>query len=208
MIITLDGQRLDNIPAPGLRLDQVIEQVASGLRDRLIAAVRVNGEPLVDQSLEEALRRPLRPEDQLDLESAAPGPLAQSAMREMADRLGESAHANRELADLLRQGTMTGVGDGLTACTRVWVDCHRVIVEASRLLGRDLGEASAGGRPVCDALGEVAQQVRTVRDVLDARDWVSLADVLEYEMPALCERWQEMLGELADGLVAPPQPAV
>jgi len=78
------------------------------------------------------------------------------------------------------------------------------VAQCSGLLERDLTVAECAGRPLREHLAELADRLRELRGACEARDVVWLGDLLTYEMPELCQRWQALLGELAGQLAARP----
>jgi hypothetical protein len=56
------------------------------------------------------------------------------------------------------------------------------------------------GEPIGRHFETLAHKLRDVRDAFDSRDYVLLADVLEFEMPETCRRWSGLLEALATQL--------
>ena len=81
----------------------------------------------------------------------------------------------------------------------VWQGCQRAVVEGGALLGRDLTRCEFRGETVEAFLRALAKTLRNLRDVLEAGDLVSLADLAYYELPPLCETWRDLLETLAAG---------
>ena len=67
-------------------------------------------------------------------------------------------------------------------------------------MGEDLAARPVEGTSLSDHFGTLAQKLRDVRDAFDARDFVLLADILEFEMPEVCLQWSGRLGAFADDL--------
>ena len=51
-------------------------------------------------------------------------------------------------------------------------------------------------------LHDLAAKLREVRDALEARDIVLLADMLRYEIPDTCQTWQGILKDMAANVAA------
>ena len=84
-----------------------------------------------------------------------------------------------------------------------WHTCQQAIAECSGLLGRDLTAVECAGRPVREHLDGLADKLRELRDAFEARDMVLVADLIQFEMPDICQAWQGILNELAQDAAAP-----
>lgn len=199
MIVTLDGERLTGDWGSPRLLGEVVDRVRRDhLGDRVIVEVAWNGENLVDQSLHERLSEAVPDGDQIDLGSASPQQVANDALREIAARLRQADAAHRQVAGLLQGGRVVDAAQAFTGLLTVWQDAQRVLVEASTLLGEDLSARSVDGQTVQEHLARLARTLREVRDAFDARDYVLLGDLLEFDMPDVCTHWSGLFDELAE----------
>lgn len=199
MIVTLDGAALTE----NFETDDTLQALVDCVRDahlgqRLVVSVSVNGRQLVDKELAARLASPIRDLEQIDLTSADRWELAADALREVADWLSEDTEAQSEIADLLLGGKIGDAVRVLSESLARWQNCNQAILECSQLLDRDLTTIAYADRPVQEHLEDLAEKLRSIRDALEARDMVLLADVMQYEMPELCETWQQILRHLAD----------
>lgn len=201
MIVTLDGRRITQPPAPGGTLRTLIDQVRADLPpNRLVANVARNGQPLVDRELEEWLTRPLSAADRVDLTTADRWELAADALRDVAERIGEAGPQQVELAGQLNRGQAAEAVARFSEFVSSFQACQQAIAQSSALLERDLTAETYEDRAIRAHLEELATRLREVRDALEARDYVLLADLLHYELPATCQTWTRLLHELADSV--------
>jgi hypothetical protein len=199
MIVTLDGCRLEDDYTPGCTLQAVIDRVRDQrLNDRLVISVAVNGEHFVGGDLEEGLMQRLSAEDQVDLESGDRFAIAADALRNLAGELAEVGRLQPMLADQLDAGDAEGAVREVGEFVRTWSACGTAVVQCSGLVGRDLTAVELDGRCVGLMVQDLVTKLRALRDALDARDLVMLADLMHYELPPLCEEWQSALLRLAD----------
>ncbi len=201
MIVTLDGQRLRRDFTPGCTLQEVIDVTRTQLDDsRLVVGVTVNGQDYQERELEAELPQPLATDAQVDLETADRLGVAVGALRGMAAELAEAATAQMEIAGQLNQGQVAEGVRRIGEFVRTWQACRNVVVQCGALVGQDLVNRGVEGGTVAEHLTELAQRLRGLRDALDARDMVLLADLTHYEMPELCTKWQKLLLSLADAV--------
>jgi hypothetical protein len=209
MIVTLDGGRLELDAPPGITLGGLVDQVRARLGERLVVSVAVNGHPCGEQELESGLNRPLTPDDQVDLESGDRYAITADALRGLA---GEIVQSGRRQAELAAQLGGPGGAEAIRQVgelVEVWQTCRTVVVQCSGLLGRDLATVTVAGRSVQEGLCELVEKLHGLRGALEARDLVLLADLLTYELPALCASWHDLLMLLAENIedvvrAAPP----
>jgi hypothetical protein len=199
MVVMLDGVRLNRPEAADLTLQGLVDQVrADLLTDRLIVAVARNGAPLVDDALSEALSSPLAGEDQIELVSADRFEVAVGALREAGQALSDVARAQPALAGQLQQGRSAEAFQGFGEFIQVWQAARQTLEEASQLLHIDLTQLSHDGQSIRASLDDLAGQLRELRAGFEARDYVLLSDMMAYDLPALCQRWERILAALAE----------
>lgn len=198
MIVTLDGERLSGQWGAPASLEALVEQVRrEHLGERVVVEIALNGHSLVTDSLERQLPAKLADADQVDLASAAPRALAVEALRETATRLSDAAQAHHRAAETLQGGRVVDAVNDFGALLNVWQDCQRTITDAAVLLREDVTTRLIDQRTIRDQFNDLAHKLREVRDAFESRDFVLLADLLEFEMPGLCRRWSELLDTLA-----------
>lgn len=204
MIVTLDGQRIDSLPQAGSTLEKVIEHLrTTRLGERIVITVAWNGRDLTGTELTDRLGVAPGGDDQLDLESAMPCEVSAMALREVADQLRIATDALPEIANGFHAGGADAALAGLSSLLGVWANCQHTLGDASKLLGRDLGEEEFQGARLTTHLQAVADVLRSVREAVQNRDYVLLADLIEYEMPGVCTLWQGAALALADRVSQP-----
>jgi hypothetical protein len=203
MIVTLDGERLTRAFPTGGTLQELIDEVRrEHLGDRLVVSVAVDGLPLLDQELSERLDAPLGQVGHVELISADTRQLVADSLCEVADRLRDAGKAQEGVADDLTTGNVTSAVNCFNEFLQTWQICQKSIADCSGLLGEDLTALESGGRPVREHLDGLAEKLREMRDALEARDMVALADTLRYEIPDTCQSWHDILKDLAAGIAA------
>jgi len=165
---------------------------------RLIVSVAVDGQLCDEDELEKALPRPLEPDAQIDLESADRCAVAVAALRSVARELGDIRPRLAQLTEELQAGQIVEAVRQVGQLVQVWQRCRDVLLQSGSLRGCDLTELIFSDRPLREHLLELAAKLRGIRDALDARDMVLLADLLHYEMPPLCQLWHDLLLAVAD----------
>jgi hypothetical protein len=197
MILTLDGERLEG-SFPTHTLQALIDEVRQAhLGGRLVVAVMLDGQQLLDQELSRRLDEPVEGVNHIELISADARELVSAALREVAQQLAATSENPSAVADQLQSGAMSEATSAFSEFLQVWHACQRALVDCSGLLGEDLTAMESGGKPVREHLDGLADKLRELRDAFEARDTVLLSDLFQYEMPETCKAWQGILNDLA-----------
>lgn len=208
MIVTLDGERLTGSLHADCTLQALIDRIReTHLGNRLVVAVAIDGQPLLGQELSDRLDSPPGEVSQVDLTSADRWQLVADGLREIAERLGKAADEQTVIADELHAGNVSAAVNRFGQFMQEWQTCQRAIAECSGLLGRDLTAVECVGRPVREHLDGLASKLRELRDAFEARDMVLVADLIQFEMPDMCQAWQDILNELAREVAAQASPS-
>lgn len=198
MIVTLDGQRLQTQFNEGCTLGAVVDQVRDEhLGDRLVVGVALNGQSMVHNDLEVSLDRALGTNDQVDLESADRHVVAADALRAIGEQLAEAARLQPAIADRLSGSEASSAIRQVGELVGIWNTCTQAVAQCSGLLGRDLTHVTYQDRPMRAWLDDLVAKLHQLREALEARDLVLLADLLNFELPELCHTWRGLLTELA-----------
>ena len=201
MIVTLDGRRIDHDLTPGCSLQALIDNMRDELpAGHLVVSVAVNGREFGENDLIDELSQPLDTEDQVDLESGDRLALSADALCGVAEQLTETGRLQPEIADQLNAGQVAQAVGRISEFVQTWQACQNAVVQCSGLVGRDLTQEQFAGRSIENYLGELVERLRDIRDALDARDMVLLADLIHYEVPDLCQTWHDLLLSLAEDL--------
>ncbi len=209
MIVILDGEQLVGDFSCNQHLQALVDEVRrQQLGARIVVSVIIDGEPVLEPELTVRLASPIGDVQQIDFESADPAALSVSALREVA---GELATARDELADigkLLAAGKSDNAIEGFCGFLGAWRNSQQAIGQCGRLLQRDLTQEKVDERSIEEHLTELSLSLREMRDAFESRDMVLLSDLVAYEMPGLCDRWSEILVDLAERIDAGnPAPA-
>ncbi len=201
MIVTLDGDKVETSFPTDATLQAIIDQVrAEQPSDRLVVSVAIDGHTCDEDELGAQLGAPLDGATQIDLESADPVTLAADALRTVADRLDTIGAQQPDIARQINAGEVAAAVPRINGFVQTWQTVQLIIEQISRLTGRDLTTENFAGQPIGEHVTALLDQLRNIRDALDAQDMVTLADLMHYEAPTICETWRDLLRYFADEL--------
>jgi hypothetical protein len=198
MIVTLDARRLDMSFDPNCTLETLIEQVRAAHDRRLIVSVAVDGRPLTEDDLQQALGEPLGADTQVDLQTGDARALVGDALRALARQFEEASRQHAGLAERLTTGDSGEALREIGAHMTLWQTCHQALIQCSGLLHDSLAGYRHEGRSVQEWSEDVIGKLVEIRGALEARDLVLLSDLIRYELPPLCETWHGLLDGLAE----------
>lgn len=183
----------------GLR---TVGQVLAHLRkdNRLVVQVLIDGEEPEDAKLG-SLRLVELAGHAIYIETADPRKLAMEVLDEMTAQLEQAEKFKATAVDLLQKNQTPKALESLGACLRVWQEARDSVTKTAELLRLDLSCIRVGGEALEDVLAEFTEQLRATKSALEQRDYVSLCDVLLYEMADANERWSRTL-EALKGVVS------
>ena len=196
MSVTVDHERLE-VEELGL---QTVGQVLSHLqRDkRLVVNLLIDGqEPNLDR-LGVVKQAPLDGHT-LFIETAEPRDMALEVIGEIESQFAEADRLKGEAVDLLQRGGAGGRAmEKLSACFRTWHNAHEALVKTAQLLRINLEQVRVEHRSLADMLADFTGQLRDVKQAIVASDFVTLGDVLAYEMTDTHARWAAALDAVRD----------
>jgi hypothetical protein len=129
----------------------------------------------------------------LEFETGSPWDLATGALEGAGALFGETRGLMTEVVELLNQGQTTRAMDLLANCLQVWHQASESVRRTSQLIGLDLDGVTVAGEPVAGLFSKLGEQLNGVKEALEGRDYVLLSDIVQYELPATTEQWQQMI---------------
>jgi len=134
---------------------------------------------------------------QPSFDPSPPGPV-QPAERldQVLTVLDEIDRVQQQTADLIRQSRLGEAMKLLDACFKAWGEVRTCLQQCAAALGTDLDTLEVDGRPAAEVFAALGEQLKSVRDALTSKDYVSLADVLGYEMADSVRDWRAVVRQL------------
>ena len=196
MTVYLDDEAIEVPPGD---LDCALEAAAKKLASsgRLVVEVRLEGQELVGDDLDQRRHDPVD-QSELRLYSADPRQLALTALQETLielDTVGQAQSPGCRLtATRPREQAMHEVG----AAVNTWIRLQQALSQSIELLGISLDQVSIDGVSTVDLIGGLAEQLKQLRGLLEARDVIGIADALAYEWPQSVDQWGQLIQALID----------
>lgn len=194
MEVLVDGAPYTESCEPGLAIHSVVDRLRHQWAEegRLLVEVRCDDATISGAGLQAVLDDPLSRYQRVELRTLPARELAADVLRQISGMLEETRHTQSQVVDLLAQGATARGIDLLAGCFSVWGQAQEGLGRALEVLQFDLDCITFEGAPVTHFLETLAAALREIRDALESRDYVRLADVLAYELEPIMERWPRL----------------
>ena len=196
MSVTVDHENLE-VEALGLRtIGQVLSHVHRD--NRLVVNLLIDGRQPDFDRLPQVRQSPINGHT-LFIETAEPREMALDAIAEVESQLREADRLKGEAIDLLQKsGGAVKAMEKLSGCFSTWHNAQESVVKVERLMRIDLDGVQVDGRSLSALIADFTGQLRQVRQALESRDFVTLGDVLAYEMTETTAQWRGALGAVRE----------
>jgi hypothetical protein len=185
-----------NLEAKSLR--QVAQEIRQDLtpRKRMLVAIYTNGELVPAADIDSVLDATAARYERIDFQTAVPQVLAREVLQQARELVAEATPICQQAGEMLSAGQTARAMELLGNCFGVWSQVQESMSRSVDLLGLDLSRMQVEGKKVDQMLSEFAEQLRTVKDALENRDYVQLSDILQYELQDATPRWQSLLDQV------------
>ena len=137
--------------------------------------------------------------NRVDIETAPPAAFLRQCLQEALGPLQHAADATIGLSSQYRTFDLAGCHEGLTALATELRGLTSLVAMLG-VLQIDLGAFSPEGVAAADQIERFAAALDSVVAAQEAEDWLTVADVLEYDLEPAIRRWIELLSAVAERL--------
>ncbi len=205
MNVYVDDQQIGIDDMPDATVGQVVERIrqTASNRQQVIVELRCDGLDVTGPDLNEMLARPSCQVERLDVQTGSPSTLVIDALDQAVAVLDQAGSALAAIVDDLNAGR---TGDGmnkLAEAFRDWLMVHDAIGKSLAMLNLDADKLTVEGQSATQAILAPRDLLLQIREVVQNRDHVQLADILQYEFDNAIRTWrtlvQAILGEARGG---------
>lgn len=94
------------------------------------------------------------------------------------------------------EGKTVEAAETLGECLRVWQQIHEAVGKSIEMLQLDPEQATVNEQPLFELISKPKEILLQVKEALQDRDHVLLADLLQYEFPEVTSRWHAVVAKL------------
>lgn len=204
MSVTIDQEFLE-VETLGI---QTVGQLLQYLQQngRLVVQFLCDG-VTPDADLVPSLRKEPLEGHTIFMETVDPRELAVDVLDQIGQHLGDTDEIRRGIVNLLREGNLAKAMERLSGCFSVWQQTQDTILKTAQLLQLDLDQVRWEQGSLGELLMEFKNQLQQLRLALQDRDYVTLADILAYEMCQTSQKWRFAIDSLGRAAALPMRQA-
>jgi len=201
MKITINGQAVNEAEVSGQSLEEVLIDIMSRHmpEDHLARRVLVNGERYVEEVPHDAAQVPRTDIDRLEVITISRQEIASEFMTHGPAILGTMIEAAPKVAELFRVADESEANEHYLTFLQTLQEFLMMINLTTKALGIDPETPFVQGRTLAQEGEELNRIVNEMLGVQEERDWVLLADLIEYDLFEVLQRWQEGMPSLQGG---------
>ncbi|MEM6561900.1 MAG: hypothetical protein AAF656_09875, partial [Planctomycetota bacterium] len=186
MSVTVDGERFSD---PQVQcVGQVLDRLTG--EQRMVTSLLIDGgEPDLDAL--EQVRATALAGRVVYIETASPGVVANDVLEQTILRLDEAEREAAAAADLDQQPDATPGVARLSHAFARWSEAQEAITQVLALFNLD---PAAFELP--DTMHELSAHLREMKQAVEREDYVTLADVLNYDLPDTLGNWRGSVEQL------------
>lgn len=162
-------------------------------RGRTIVDVMVDGNHWPVERLDGDDARRAGGATEVRLASADSRDLICQAFADASGVLAEIDQLQQTAAELLQADRGVEGMNRLGSALDLWASVHQAVVMGSAMAGLDL-------EPQRVAIERLSENLRGMREALERRDTVALADALLYDLPEVITQWRSLLHEISEAV--------
>ena len=166
----------------------------------LLATARFDGVDEPSFRDPEVTARRLTAVTRVEVETATPGAFLRQCLLDTIRPLDQAADAAARLSAVYRRQDVSPGHDGLMSLAAELRDLTSLVAMLGGPLQIDLASLSANGVTVAGQLEEFGTALGALVTAQESEDWLTVADVLEYDLEPAIRRWIELLTVVANRL--------
>jgi len=180
-------------------LADLLDEARKHLADtgRIVVEVHVEGEMLDDQTLDEQMNEPIGDRD-MRLVSVHSKALVSVTLSEVRVVLGEARELQDEAAELLQHDQGVDAMVKIAAALEVWQQAQQAVLHTIGLMGIDFDQFTVDDLTAPTIVNRLVDQLKSLREAVEAGDGIALADALAYEWPQMTDQWDRLLERLIE----------
>lgn len=195
MPVLIDDQP---VPLAGQSLRELLASANSHLAEsgRVVVEVKLDGQPVTGDALESDTPTP--DQSEVRVYTAEPAALAAGILEQVREQLHAASKMQQEAADLLQEDEASQALELVRGSIDGWLQAQQAVTQTAALLNIDLSlvQVESEDDTVVMRMQELIQRLVELKDLVQANDFVSLADALAYEWPQVTEQWDGAIGAI------------
>jgi len=198
--IYLDDCKAETATAADAALGDLVREVKARLEvsGRILVGIQCDGIDVTGESFGDVLTKAVGAHQRIDMQSADPQALVTEALGTTRELLDVSRQTCGDVVDLLSQGDIESAMPKLGECCQAWAQVHQSICNSVAMLGLDAESVQLEDKSLPELLQVPHAQLEQIKEVVIARDFVLLSDILTYEFSEATQAWEKAIDALSN----------
>ena len=205
MIITLNDEDVQWDAREQASLGDLLEDFVKKrfFKDEFISSLCVNGDAVAEGEMGAARARPAAEITSLQISTQTFRNASINALESIGQYMDELAAMVAKSAEMFRASGETEANTNFVACIDGLQTFVGVIGKIRTLNGLDFAKMTHDSRPVSDREERLLQTLNSIYETQKRRDYVSMADILEFELAPPVLEWKDILFTVMNTLQNP-----
>lgn len=202
MIIKLNGEDVQWDPQSQADLGGLLEEFVAKrfFRDEFISTIKINGEEIPENVMLTMKTKPVADVRSIEIATDTFRAVSIRALDSMDEYVEGLAALVEQSADKFRTDDETTANRNFINCVEGLQTFVGIIDKVKNINGLDFEAMKHDGGTLNQKEQKLLQVLNTLFTTQKNRDWISLADILEYELAPLIAEWKEILRSIANNL--------
>jgi hypothetical protein len=185
--------------SPAATWADLLQQIEAALDTRgdVIHEVRFDGVEQANYRETQTLLRSLEGIDTIQIDAVPPQELVARGLGEALASIEHLSRGARDLAIGYRRNEITESNQRLGVLAEAIVNLITIVGAARNVLGVDLTQTDVDGTLASAIIGELDTAIAAAGEAASSRDWIALADLLEYDVAPVLPRIGRVIETLA-----------
>ncbi len=202
MMIKLNEENVQWDPKGQNQLGDLLEEFVNKrfFRDEFIATIRINGEEVPEDVLPTMKAKPMSEVNSIEITTDTFRNVSIRALDSMDEYVEGLVALVEQSADKFRTEDETSANKNFINCVEGLQTFVGIIDKVKTINGLDFEAMRYEDNALATKEQELLQVLNTLFETQKRRDWIALADILEYELAPLVGEWKEILRLIANNL--------
>jgi hypothetical protein len=202
MAVSIDGKEQTQVVTSDRTVGDLLNDVKSLLTEegKMIVGIVCDGQLLTPEEVETALGKSAASYSQIDFQSAEPRELARNSLEACLNLIAGMEATIADVVDALQKSEVPRAMGQMGPMFGRLNDTYRGLQGVFQLMRIDPESVELSSGSAASSMAGVVDRLREIKDALENRDYVQLADLFAYELKPTIEQWRQLIANLTESL--------
>ncbi len=198
MQLFIDGKSTRFSAEQNATVDELLEEVraVNGENHRAIVGLVCDGMDAFGEALTATLSRSAADFARIDVETGRLADLVGETLDGILGALEEVDTARVNVVDLFGESKQREAMTRLSDCVRQWNQINMAVIRCMGLIPVSEMLSKEEQHNITHTFESVRDAMSNTKTAIESQDFVSLADILEYEIPDVSRKWRSVIDSL------------